>query len=261
MSPPPPPMTRFPAGQYAMAVLLGEESIAEIPSSSSARAPRPRLDVAWTAPSSMSAAATPVRLLQMLPFTVCSFGGLPWSDSAGGARGEPSGNPLVRPRIRALGRRYAGCMPDLHVCHLGQIEYREGVALQERVRARAQDGELPDVLLLLEHPPVYTRGRRSDPGELPMGEDWYRDAGHRRRRDRPRRQADLPRPRPARRLPDHARSTDVVGYVRTMERRDRRRARRGGHRRPRPPTRADFTGVWVAGPQDRLDRRARARAA
>jgi lipoyl(octanoyl) transferase len=33
------------------------------------------------------------------------------------------------------------------------------------------------VLLLLEHPPVYTRGRRSGPGELPMGEDWYRSQG------------------------------------------------------------------------------------
>jgi len=36
---------------------------------------------------------------------------------------------------------------------------------------------LPDVLLTLEHPPVYTRGRRSRPGELPMGEEWYRMQG------------------------------------------------------------------------------------
>ena len=32
-------------------------------------------------------------------------------------------------------------------------------------------------MLLLEHWPVYTRGRRSAPGELPMGEDWYRMQG------------------------------------------------------------------------------------
>jgi lipoyl(octanoyl) transferase len=68
-------------------------------------------------------------------------------------------------------------VPDLHVCNLGQIEYREGVALQERVRSRVQAGELPGVLLLLEHPPVYTRGRRSEAGELPMGEEWYRAQG------------------------------------------------------------------------------------
>ncbi len=38
---------------------------------------------------------------------------------------------------------------------------------------RAQDGSIPDVLLLLEHPPIYTRGRRSTPEELPMAAEWY----------------------------------------------------------------------------------------
>ena len=37
--------------------------------------------------------------------------------------------------------------------------------------------EIPDVLLLLEHPPVYTRGRRSTPEELPMGVEWYEAQG------------------------------------------------------------------------------------
>jgi lipoyl(octanoyl) transferase len=31
--------------------------------------------------------------------------------------------------------------------------------------------------LLLEHPPVYTRGRRTTSDELPMGEEWYRLQG------------------------------------------------------------------------------------
>jgi lipoyl(octanoyl) transferase len=56
---------------------------------------------------------------------------------------------------------------ELWTCHLGRVEYREAVALQERLRERVQAGELPDLLLLLEHPPVYTTGRRSEPGELP----------------------------------------------------------------------------------------------
>jgi lipoyl(octanoyl) transferase len=38
---------------------------------------------------------------------------------------------------------------------------------------RRQAEELPDVLLLLEHPPTYTRGRRSSLAELPAGEDAY----------------------------------------------------------------------------------------
>jgi lipoyl(octanoyl) transferase len=63
--------------------------------------------------------------------------------------------------------------PEIWVCHLGVVEYREALSLQERLREARQADELPDVLLTLEHPPVYTRGRRSVDGELPFGEDWY----------------------------------------------------------------------------------------
>src|ERR1700722_12718829 len=67
--------------------------------------------------------------------------------------------------------------PELWVCHLGTIDYRRALELQERVRAARQEDAVPDVLLTLEHYPVYTRGRRSAPGELPMGEEWYRMQG------------------------------------------------------------------------------------
>jgi lipoyl(octanoyl) transferase len=66
---------------------------------------------------------------------------------------------------------------ELWVCQLGEVEYRDGVALQERLRERVQAGELPDLLLCLEHPPVYTLGRRSDPADLPLGEAFYRAQG------------------------------------------------------------------------------------
>src|SRR3954454_19683706 len=66
---------------------------------------------------------------------------------------------------------------DLSVCHLGRVEYREAAALQERLRARVIAGELPELMLLLEHPPVYTVGRRSDAGDLPFGEAFYRERG------------------------------------------------------------------------------------
>ena len=66
---------------------------------------------------------------------------------------------------------------ELWVCHLGRVEYREASALQERLRERVQAGELPDLMLLLEHPPVYTVGRRSDEGDLPFGEAFYRERG------------------------------------------------------------------------------------
>ena len=68
-------------------------------------------------------------------------------------------------------------MAELWVANLGLVPYHEGVELQARLRASRQAGEIPDTLLLLEHPPVYTKGRRSDPADLPMGEDWYRAQG------------------------------------------------------------------------------------
>ena len=66
---------------------------------------------------------------------------------------------------------------DLDVVHLGVVEYREAHALQVRLREARHEGAVGDTLLLLEHPPVYTHGRRPDPGGLPMGEDWYRTQG------------------------------------------------------------------------------------
>jgi lipoyl(octanoyl) transferase len=66
---------------------------------------------------------------------------------------------------------------ELWVAQLGTVPYRDGVELQEALRARRQAGELPDLLLVLEHPPVYTKGKRTEPGDLPMGEDWYRSQG------------------------------------------------------------------------------------
>jgi len=48
-----------------------------------------------------------------------------------------------------------------HVEQLGLVDYADGLRLQrERVAAR-QAGEIPDTLLLLEHPHVYTLGRNA----------------------------------------------------------------------------------------------------
>jgi lipoate-protein ligase B len=68
-------------------------------------------------------------------------------------------------------------MNELWVTRLGRLSYADGVALQDRVRSARQAGAVPDTLLLLEHHPVYTKGRRSDRADLPMGDDWYRAQG------------------------------------------------------------------------------------
>jgi lipoyl(octanoyl) transferase len=66
---------------------------------------------------------------------------------------------------------------ELWVAQLGTIPYGEGVELQTRLRERRQAGEVPDLLLVLEHPPVYTKGKRATPADLPMGQDWSRSQG------------------------------------------------------------------------------------
>jgi lipoate-protein ligase B len=68
-------------------------------------------------------------------------------------------------------------MDELWVAQLGTIPYGEALALQEELRDLRQVGAIPDALLVLEHPPVYTRGRRTEAADLPLGDDWYRARG------------------------------------------------------------------------------------
>jgi lipoyl(octanoyl) transferase len=63
------------------------------------------------------------------------------------------------------------------VIRQGLVGYEEAVALQRAIAAERAADAIPDTLLLVEHPPVYTRGRRTTADELPMGEEWYRMQG------------------------------------------------------------------------------------
>jgi lipoate-protein ligase B len=113
--------------------------------------------------------------------------------------------------------RFTAPRAELWVAHLGQVPYEEAVALQAGARERRQAGAAPDSLLLLEHPPVYTKGRRTAPGDLPMGEDWYRTQGiDVRPTDRGGR-VTYHGPGQLVGYPIMAIS-DVIAYVRTMER-------------------------------------------
>ena len=53
-----------------------------------------------------------------------------------------------------------------HVVHLDLVPYEEAWELQRMLAAAVQRGERPDTVLLLEHPPVVTLGRRTGDGEL-----------------------------------------------------------------------------------------------
>lgn len=66
---------------------------------------------------------------------------------------------------------------EILVRRLGTVPYLEAWELQKELAGQRRREEIPDVLLLLEHPPTYTRGRRSKPEELPMGVEWYEAQG------------------------------------------------------------------------------------
>jgi lipoate-protein ligase B len=68
-------------------------------------------------------------------------------------------------------------LPELWIVKADTLPYADGLTLQERLADARRAGEIPDTALFLEHWPVYTKGRRSEPGHLPMGEDWYRMQG------------------------------------------------------------------------------------
>jgi len=131
---------------------------------------------------------------------------------------------------------------ELWVCDLGVVSYEEADALQRRLCEARKADAVADVLLLLEHPPVYTRGRRTSDAELPFGAGFYAtrgidvvevDRGGRATYHGPGQLVGYP----------IMRIGDIVGYLRTVEGAliaalERHGvAARGGGERP--------TGVWV----------------
>jgi lipoyl(octanoyl) transferase len=137
---------------------------------------------------------------------------------------------------------------DLWTCHLGTVPYREAVELQERLRSRVIRGDLPDLLLALEHPPTYTLGRRSGPHDLPLPEQAYRERG-----------IDVVATQRGGKLTYHGPGQlvgypivhvdDVIVFLRTIERAIiAALGEIGIEARSREAEGRDYTGVWV---QDR----------
>jgi lipoyl(octanoyl) transferase len=60
-----------------------------------------------------------------------------------------------------------------NLINLGTVEYTEALALQHATAAAVAAGTQPDTILLLEHPPTITLGRRTEEGEVhvPDGAD------------------------------------------------------------------------------------------
>ena len=170
--------------------------------------------------------------------------------------GAYSGGLPARPpaTARSLGRERltARVASGAYLLDAGLLAYREALELQQSLAAAVSQRAIPETVVLLEHPPVVTTGRRTDCGRAaPSG-------GNRRRRgrDQPWRQVDVPRPRPARLLPDPRPQPSRQGPEAL-----RPRARDGDHRHRRAvrPRGGDDRGphgrlARATAPEARVDR-------
>ncbi|NUR30265.1 MAG: lipoate--protein ligase B, partial [Catenulispora sp.] len=57
---------------------------------------------------------------------------------------------------------------DLRVVRAGTVDYLTAWDEQRRLHQLVADGSEPETVLLLEHPSVYTAGKRTQPWERPM---------------------------------------------------------------------------------------------
>jgi lipoyl(octanoyl) transferase len=62
---------------------------------------------------------------------------------------------------------------EARLLSLGIVDYAEALDLQRTIAADVASGDAPDTVLLLEHPPTITLGRRTEEGEVhvPVGAD------------------------------------------------------------------------------------------
>ena len=66
--------------------------------------------------------------------------------------------------------------PCYELC-LGRMNYQQAWELQKRLAQARQEGRVGDLLLLLEHPHVYTLGRRGQPSDLLLSPEALQERG------------------------------------------------------------------------------------
>jgi lipoyl(octanoyl) transferase len=69
--------------------------------------------------------------------------------------------PIQSPNDAAQG------VTEIVIEHLGLLEYQTAFALQRKIHSEVASGDRTNTLLLLEHPSVYTAGKRTQSFELP----------------------------------------------------------------------------------------------
>jgi len=65
----------------------------------------------------------------------------------------------------------------IKVAKLGRLEYGKALAVQEKLLALRQAGKIGDIMLLVEHPPVLTVGRRGEYSNILLPTEELKAAG------------------------------------------------------------------------------------
>lgn len=68
-------------------------------------------------------------------------------------------------------------MSTLNVYKIGLVPYKDALDLQIRLLEKRKNDEIGDTLLLLEHPPTFTIGRKGDKGHLLINERYLSERG------------------------------------------------------------------------------------
>lgn len=68
-------------------------------------------------------------------------------------------------------------MVDCNVVYFGKVDYAEGLELQRKYWEQRVNDEIPDTLLLLEHPPVITFGSSAEDSMLKVSKEEFEKRG------------------------------------------------------------------------------------
>src|SRR5580765_3661102 len=122
-----------------------------------------------------------------------------------------------------------------YLLNLGTVPYGEAWELQRALAAAVSQRAIPDTIVLLEHPPVVTLGRRTDEEELhlPDGAD-----------------VEIVETDRGGKSTFHGPGKDVKAYVRHLEQAILRTLELAGVERA--TTIEGLTGVWLEGPPRKI---------
>ena len=74
-------------------------------------------------------------------------------------------------------KRVVNIINKLNVSYIGRLEYMAALKMQEELLEKRQNGQIEDTLILLEHPPVLTMGKRGKPDNILVPRDFLKSQG------------------------------------------------------------------------------------